>query len=81
MPYLWIYGSGSLPLWMGHCGWAAVDGGLSQSQAARRFAVSPMTVVGLMAHRRETGSIPPCSQDRLSSWITSVFIRAAKHAS
>ena len=36
---------------------AAVDGGLSQSEAARRFAVSRMTVVRLMARRRHTGSL------------------------
>lgn len=36
---------------------AAVDGGLSQSETARRFAVSRMTVVRLMARRRDSGSL------------------------
>ena len=36
---------------------AAVDGGLSQSEAARRFAVSRMTVVRLIARRRDTGTL------------------------
>jgi transposase len=36
---------------------AAVDAGLSQSETARRFAVSRMTVVRLMVRRRDTGSL------------------------
>lgn len=36
---------------------AAVDGGLSQNETARRFSVSRMTVVRLMARRRNTGSL------------------------
>lgn len=35
----------------------AVDGGMSQSQAARRFAVSRATVVRLLARRRACGTL------------------------
>ena len=36
---------------------AAVDGGLSHSEVARRFAVSRASVIRLMARRREAGTL------------------------
>ncbi len=36
---------------------AAVDGGLSQSEAARRFAVSRASVIRILARRREAGTL------------------------
>jgi transposase len=36
---------------------AAVDGGMSHSEAARRFAVSRSSVIRVIARRRETGTL------------------------
>src|SRR3954449_3740122 len=57
---------------------AAVDAGLSQSQAAERFGVSLRTVERYLARRRATGSLAPTEQrhgpeprkrQRLHAWL------------
>ena len=65
---------------------AAVDGGMTQPQAAARFGVSINTVGRYLARRRTTGSVAPAVQrhgpapvkrQRLHAWLPARLAAAA----
>lgn len=65
---------------------AAVDAGMTQQQAAERFAVSVRSVERYLARRRATGSLaptvqrhgpPPVKRARLQAWLPTRLDAAA----
>jgi transposase len=65
---------------------AAVDGGMTQDQAAATFGVSVNTVGRYLARRRDTGSLAPTAQrhgpqpekkQRLQAWLPARLQQAA----